>query len=72
MRAIEFQSQLNSDQTLTIPPSMRGTLTIGQIVRVLILVPDGEPDREWEELAAEEFGKGYADADAIYDQFPAR
>jgi hypothetical protein len=39
MRAIEFQSELNSDQTLTIPPAMRGALTIGQTVRVLILVP---------------------------------
>lgn len=36
MKAIEFQSQLNSDQTLTIPPSMRGALTIGQTVRVLM------------------------------------
>jgi hypothetical protein len=72
MKAIEFQSQLNSDQTLTIPPSMRGALTIGQTVRVLILVPEGEPDREWEQLAAEEFGQGYSDADAIYDQFSAR
>ena len=67
MKAIEFQSQLNSDQTLTIPLSMRGALTIGQTVRVLILVPEGEPDREWEQLAAEEFGQGYSDADAIYD-----
>jgi hypothetical protein len=72
MKAIEFQSQLNSDQTLTIPPSMRGVLPIGQTVRVLILVPEGESDREWELLAAEEFGQGYADTDAIYDQFSTR
>ncbi len=69
MKAIEFQSQLNSDQTLTIPPAMRGALPIGQTVRVLILVPEGEPDQEWEMLAAEEFGQGYVDTDAIYDQF---
>ena len=72
MKAIEFRSQLSSDQTLPIPPSMRGVLPVGQIVRVLILVPEGEPDREWEQLAAEEFGQGYTNADAIYDQLSAR
>lgn len=72
MKAIEFHSHLSSDQTLTIPASVRDALPIGQTVRVLILVPEGEPDREWEALAAEEFGRGYADADAIYDQFSDR
>jgi hypothetical protein len=72
VKAIEFHSQLNSDQTLTIPDSMRGVISIGQTVRVLILVPEGESDREWEQLAAEEFGQGYTDADAIYDQFSSR
>jgi hypothetical protein len=72
MKAIEFQSQLNSDQTLTIPASVRGAVPVGQTVRVLILVPEGEPAQEWETLAAEEFGQGYADTDAIYDQFSGR
>jgi hypothetical protein len=71
MKAIEFHSQLNSDETLTIPSSVKGVLPIGQTVRVLILVPEGESDREWEQLAAEEFGQGYNAADAIYDQFSA-
>jgi hypothetical protein len=51
---------------------MRGALPIGQTVRVLILVPEGEPDQEWEMLAAEEFGQGYVDTDAIYDPFSNR
>ena len=68
MKAIEFQSQLNPDQTLTVPTSVVGAIPIGQTVRVLILFPESDPDREWEQQAAEEFGQGYADADAIYDQ----
>jgi hypothetical protein len=72
MKAIEFQSQLNSGQTSTILPSMRGALPIGQTVRVLTLFAEGEPDQEWEQLAAEEFGQGYSGADAIYDQISAR
>jgi hypothetical protein len=45
-----------------------GAIPIGQTVRVLILFPESDTDRDWEQQAAEEFGRGYADADAIYDQ----
>jgi hypothetical protein len=68
MKAIEFESQRNPDQTLTIPNSVLGAIPIGQRVRVLILLPESDADREWEQMAAEEFGRGYADTDAIYDQ----
>jgi hypothetical protein len=67
MKAVEFQSQINSDQTLTIPPSVMNAIPVGQPVRVLILFPENNNDREWEQLAAEEFGRGYADTDALYD-----
>jgi hypothetical protein len=72
MKAVEFQSQVNSDQTLTVPESVIGAIPIGQTVRVLILFPEDETDQEWERLTAEEFGQGYADTDAIYDQLPGR
>jgi hypothetical protein len=68
MKAIEFQSQLKSDQTLSVPDSVLDTIPIGQTIRVLILLPESDDDREWERRAAEEFGRGYADTDAIYDQ----
>ncbi len=31
--------------------------------------PDDNEDREWEQLAAAEFLKGYAESDAIYDEY---
>ncbi len=70
MKAIEFQSQLNPDQTLTVPASLFGAIPIGQTVRVLVLLPDNDTEGEWERQAAEEFGRGYADTDAIYDHLP--
>jgi len=66
MKAIEFQSQLNSDHTLTVPHSVTAAIAIGQAVRVLILIPESDVDREWEQLTAEDFGQGYADTDALY------
>jgi len=68
MKSIEFQSQLNPEQTLTVPTAVMVAIPIGQTIRVLILFAESDTDREWEPQATEEFGRGYADADAIYDQ----
>ena len=68
MKAVEFQSQLSSDHTLAVPASVADRIPMGRPVRVLVLIADDEADREWEQLAALEFGQGYADGDAIYDQ----
>jgi hypothetical protein len=67
MKAVEFQSRINPDQTLTVPASLIGEIPAGRAVRVLILVPENEIDQEWETSAAEAFGQGQDDADAIYD-----
>jgi hypothetical protein len=72
MKAIEFQSRLNPDQTLTVPASALSAIPIGQPVRVLVLIPETEMDQEWERLAAVDFGQGYADTDAVYDQLSSR
>jgi hypothetical protein len=68
MKAIEFQSSLTADRTLTVPASALEAIPVGKAVRVLILLPEDDDDREWERRAAAEFGLGYADTDAIYDQ----
>jgi hypothetical protein len=68
MKAIEFQSRLNSDQTSTVPASVRDAIPIGQAVGVLVLLPEDDADREWEQGVAEEFGRGHGDTDAIYDR----
>jgi hypothetical protein len=72
MKAVEFHSEITADQTLAVPASVLDAIPIGQKVRVLILIPEDESDAEWEQLAAEEFGRGYEDSDAIYDQLSGR
>jgi hypothetical protein len=72
MKAVEFQSQLSSDQTLPVPASAAERIPVGQKVRVLILIAENDVDQEWEELTARDFGQGYADSDAIYDQLSRR
>ena len=72
MKAVEFQTQLNPDRTLTVPAPLIGTIPLGQTVRVLVLFSEPDTESEWEALAAAELGQGYADTDAIYDKLSAR
>lgn len=72
MKAVEFQSTLNADQTLTVPSDIADAIPQGQALRVLILMADNDADRAWEQVAALDFAAGYAESDAIYDQLPGR
>jgi hypothetical protein len=71
MKAVEFETCLNPDQTLTVPPALAGAIPNDTRLRVLILIAENETEREWEQVAALDFGQGYADSDAIYDQLSA-
>jgi hypothetical protein len=71
MKVVEFPSELNADQTLSVPANVVDNIPRGQSLRVLVLIADGTEDQEWEQLAATEFGQGYADGDAIYEQLSA-
>ena len=68
MVAHEFQTNVHPDGTLHLPEDVARQLPTGQKVRVLILVAESDEDRDWQQLATEQFMKGYADGDAIYDQ----
>lgn len=68
MRAVEFQAMLNADRILAVPALAVDSIPIGIPVRVLILFREDDEDRGWERRAAEEFGRGYAGTDAIYDR----
>lgn len=72
MKALAFEAQVNADHTLPIPSSMASEVPSGQTVRVLLLLPDSTEDADWARLTSEQFLKGYADSDAIYDQLSGR
>ena len=42
-----------------------------QPVRVILLIPEPDEDQNWSYLTAEQFLKGYAESDAIYDSLSA-
>ena len=72
MKAITFQSELPPDGTLNVPPGLAGEIPPGQAVRVVVLLAKGTEEQAWEQVAAADFGMGYADSDAIYDDLRDR
>jgi hypothetical protein len=68
VKPLEFAARLNDDRTLTVPPEVAAQLPPGRPLRVLLLVDDSEDERDWVRMATEEFLKGYAESDAIYDE----
>jgi hypothetical protein len=72
MKAVEFESQLNPDRTITVPKDIAEGMPTQKTIRVLVLIPEEEEEREWKRVAAMEFAKGYVESDAIYDQLSAR
>jgi hypothetical protein len=72
MKAVEFQTSIKSDRTITVPPEVAAQMPPDQEVRVIILFPDSGDDADWARLTTEEFARGYAESDAVYDQLSAR
>jgi hypothetical protein len=69
MRAFEFQAQIESSGTLSVPPEIAKQLPQQSPLRVIVMFDDedDEEERAWIRFGNEEFLKGYAESDAIYD-----
>lgn len=69
MRALEFKSRIKNNK-IQIPEKIRSELKQDKDIRVIVLFEDSDNNDEFEfrQLATEEFLKGYAESDSIYDQ----
>jgi hypothetical protein len=64
---LNFQAELGPDGTVRVPPEVASQLTSATF-RVLLLIPDTQEDVDWKRLTGEQFLRGYAPGDAIYDE----
>jgi hypothetical protein len=71
MKALEFQTRLNRNHTLTVPSEVAQQVPQGQPIRVILLIPASTEDQDWAHLTTQQFLKGYAKSDAIYDKLSA-
>ena len=66
MKALEFEGKVTPTLTLEILQDLKAKVLPGLPIRVILLLPEnGETD--WHRLTAEQFFKGYTEADSIYD-----
>jgi hypothetical protein len=67
MKVLEFQTQIPSDGTLTLPPDIAAQIPGDDRVRVVLLVGNSSEDDDWKRLTADRFLAGYSPSDDIYD-----
>ena len=72
MRALEFKSKIKNNQIL-IPSRIQSELKTKQDknVRVIVLIDDSDSYDEliFQQATQDQFLKGYADSDSIYDNY---
>jgi hypothetical protein len=72
MTALEFRATINADGTVNVPENIAARVAVGSPIRVILLVPTDteearQEDEAWDRLGEEQFFRGYADSDSIYD-----
>jgi hypothetical protein len=70
MKALDSPASIHPDHTVKVPPEIAAQVESEQSVRVILLIPEATDDQEWSLLTVDQFLKGYADSDAIYDDLP--
>ena len=67
MKAIEFESELTSNDRILIPPDVARQLPSGSHVRVILLLDAGEAE-DWRNLSLQRFAAAYAPEDSVYEK----
>ncbi len=68
MKAIEFETTLNSDGLITVPEEFKQSL-YEKNVKIIVLYEEKNEKNEWNQLTTAQFLKGYDEEDAIYDSY---
>ncbi len=68
MKILEFPTYITPDNTVRLPPEVAAQIQQEAPVRVVLIFPEEVDDQDWVHLTTEQFMKGYAESDAIYDK----
>lgn len=71
VKAFEFQIEPPADGVIPLPPSIADEVAAASRVKVIVLLNNDE-EEAWQKLTTEQFFRGYAPSDAIYDDLSAR
>lgn len=65
MKAYEYYAEILPDGHLSIPEDLKGKLSGGSKIRVMLLLED--ENAQWSNFTVAEFMKGYPEKDTMYD-----
>ena len=65
MKAYEYLAEVLPDGHLSMPENIKKVLKPDSRLRVILMLEDEEA--QWNQMATNQFLKGYADKDAVYD-----
>ena len=68
MKAMEFETTMNEDGHIVLPPELAGDIPEGQPVKVVVLWETDAVDPAWRAAGRPAFENAYCEADSIYEQ----
>ena len=71
MKAVEFETIVNSDGQISLPADLAGDIPSGEPVRVVVMWDNSSTDEAWREAGRRKFEEAYCAADAVYEQLAA-
>ena len=66
MRAYELPVKLDQDGKVELPADIKEVLKEAAEVRMILLI-EGNDERDWAQASREGFAAGYGEADSVYD-----
>jgi hypothetical protein len=68
-KTIEFETELNGSQTLSLPPEVAEALPSSGKATVVVVVDLDPEDASWRQAAYEQFLSDDSGEDAVYDKY---
>ena len=68
MKAVEFDSTVNHNGEIVLPPELAGDVPSGKPIHVVLMWEAPSMDSAWRDAGRRHFEQAYCAADAVYDQ----
>jgi hypothetical protein len=69
MDAIQFETELRGESTLTLPPDVLAKLPKSGRARIVLLIQGNSEDEDWRRASYEHFMRDDNGDDAVYDTY---
>ena len=68
MKAVEFESSITLEGTITLPPELTAEVPVGEQLRVVVMWEPSGSDAAWRSAGRQRFEAAYCPEDAVYER----